>query len=131
MAAKPARKPRRKPRHACGAAENGGYVQAHRVFLVRADFGHTVEICRRKETGEEVRLSLGSVLDLSYSHALELHDALVAFLAKQPVISLNNRRALKRQIETHRTSAATHRVLAKKAEQRAKELAACLKTAPK
>ena len=106
------------------------WVQPHRAYLVRGAFGHTVEIVERQTSGEEITLSLASVLDLSYSHALELLDFLGVFLAKQPQISLDNKQALNRQIMAQQDSIAACKKKISESEQRIKKLAACYDTAP-
>jgi len=81
-------------------AEDGNWVQAHRVYLVGSGrFGYTVEVRERQSAGGIATINLGSVLDLSWSQAQELRDLLSEFVGKLGLIRLDSKTELHRQIQ--------------------------------
>jgi len=112
------------------ASQDDLFVQPNSVYLVGSGrFGYTVEIRERKAAGGTAALSLASVLDLSWSHASELRDLLSEFMVKLPLIKLDSKTELQRQIQQQQQRIRSLRGEIVKAETRIKDLEECERTA--
>jgi peptidoglycan hydrolase CwlO-like protein len=79
----------------------------------------------RQAAGGTAKISLASVLDLSWSQASELRDLLTEFVAKLPQIRLDSKTELQRKIQEQQKRIRSLRGEIAKAETRIKDLEEC------